>query len=143
MKAPCAGMQGKMLPSVTTEDNGDVLTVVEGAWDKATPSGGGGGNFVVNFELQQDEETVTADKTFSQIDDAFNAGSVIIGYINDTNGAAIVAPIITHTDDLYVFECVNITENDTLHTLIITKDIIKFEGDEIRYEFNSWSIPLQ
>ena len=34
MKAPCAGMQGKMLPSVTEEDNGDVLTVVDGEWQK-------------------------------------------------------------------------------------------------------------
>lgn len=28
------------LPSVTADDNGDVLTVVDGAWDKAAPSGG-------------------------------------------------------------------------------------------------------
>lgn len=29
------------LPAVTATDNGDVLTVVEGAWAKAVPSGGG------------------------------------------------------------------------------------------------------
>lgn len=29
---------GSSLPDVTTEDNGDVLTVVEGAWTKAAPS---------------------------------------------------------------------------------------------------------
>jgi hypothetical protein len=30
----------RSLPEVTSSDNGDVLTVVEGAWAKATPSGG-------------------------------------------------------------------------------------------------------
>lgn len=30
----------KELPAVSAEDNGDVLTVVEGAWAKAAPSGG-------------------------------------------------------------------------------------------------------
>ena len=30
---------GSSLPAVTSEDNGDVLTVVDGAWDKAAPSG--------------------------------------------------------------------------------------------------------
>ena len=44
---------GSGLPEVTTDDNGDVLTVVEGQWAKATPSGGGsGGGLVVNFTLE-------------------------------------------------------------------------------------------
>ena len=33
---------GSSLPEVSADDNGDVLTVVEGEWAKATPSGGGG-----------------------------------------------------------------------------------------------------
>ena len=32
---------GDSLPEVDASDNGDVLTVVNGQWDKATPSGGG------------------------------------------------------------------------------------------------------
>ena len=32
--------QGADLPPVTEDDNGDVLTVVDGVWDKAAPSGG-------------------------------------------------------------------------------------------------------
>lgn len=34
------GGGGSSLPPVTAEDNGDVLTVVNGAWAKAAPSGG-------------------------------------------------------------------------------------------------------
>ena len=34
---------GSSLPDVTAEDNGKVLTVVNGAWDKSTASGGSGG----------------------------------------------------------------------------------------------------
>lgn len=36
------GGGGSSLPEVSAADNGDVLTVVEGAWAKAAPSGGGG-----------------------------------------------------------------------------------------------------
>ena len=36
-KAGSGGGSGSALPAVTSDDNGDVLTVVEGAWAKATP----------------------------------------------------------------------------------------------------------
>ena len=36
---------GNSLPKVTASDNGDVLTVVEGAWAKATPSAGYSPNY--------------------------------------------------------------------------------------------------
>ena len=36
-----ASQGGGGLPAVTSDDNGDVLTVVSGAWAKAQPSGGG------------------------------------------------------------------------------------------------------
>lgn len=49
-----AGTQGKELPAVTSEDNGDVLTVVEGAWAKAAPSGGGGESNVILLEVSND-----------------------------------------------------------------------------------------
>lgn len=41
-----SGGGGSSLPTVTSDDNGDVLTVVEGAWAKDAPSGG---EFVVEF----------------------------------------------------------------------------------------------
>lgn len=39
--AAIATKAGSGLPAVSATDNGDVLTVVEGAWAKAEPSGGG------------------------------------------------------------------------------------------------------
>ena len=46
------------LPSVTADDNGDVLTVVEGAWAKATPSGGSVdfADLIAMIELSNDIE---------------------------------------------------------------------------------------
>ena len=61
------GGGGSSLPAVTSEDNGDVLTVVNGAWDKAAPSGG-----VMIIHL--DMGTGVADKTWQQVHDALAAG---------------------------------------------------------------------
>lgn len=45
------------LPAVTAEDNGDVLTVVEGAWANAAPSGGGGGVFIAHAAPDETDPT--------------------------------------------------------------------------------------
>lgn len=58
------------LPDVTAADNGDVLTVVNGAWDKATPSGGD--IFTVNFNTQNGQY----DRTWQEIYDAIAAGKI-------------------------------------------------------------------
>lgn len=61
------------LPAVTSEDNGDILTVVNGAWAKAVPSGGNN-DFVVTYTLG---DTIIADKTFAEIKAAYEAGKNI------------------------------------------------------------------
>ena len=40
---------GSNLPEVTSDDNGDVLTVVDGAWAKAEPGGGGARIVKIDF----------------------------------------------------------------------------------------------
>ena len=63
---------GSGLPEVTAEDNGDVLTVVEGAWAKAEPSGGGGALLVgVSSEEIDNGTRYTLDKTAREIISAF------------------------------------------------------------------------
>ena len=62
---------GSDLPEVTAEDNGDVLTVVDGAWAKATSSGGGALIVEITEETTNDGITFTANKTAREIIDTF------------------------------------------------------------------------
>lgn len=83
-----AGSQGKELPDVTAEDNGDVLTVVDGAWGKAEPSGGGGGVLVATYTYDESTGTWSCDKTLSQILDAIASGVNVMAKLGDTLFAA-------------------------------------------------------
>ena len=74
------------LPAVSAADNGDVLTVVEGVWGKAAPSGGGGGGgaFYVTFNgdnpvgNEGEYTNVVADHTLEEAVAAYNAGQPVI-----------------------------------------------------------------
>ena len=74
--AKSGGGGGSGLPAVTSDDNGDVLTVVNGAWDKAAPSGGGSDIFVVTYT--DNSGTLTYDKTLAEIYTAIKAGKNVM-----------------------------------------------------------------
>jgi len=65
------------LPAVTADDNGDVLTVVEGAWAKAAPSGG----LVVTATT--DDGTTTLDQKWQDIYDAYASGKNVVILVGD------------------------------------------------------------
>lgn len=69
-----SGGGGDGLPAVTSDDNGDVLTVVEGAWAKAQPSGGVS-PLLCTPSLSG--SIFSLDKTFREIKEAFEAGAPI------------------------------------------------------------------
>ena len=80
-----SGGGGSDLPEVTADDNGDVLTVVEGAWSKATPSGSG--VLVVTAieiidgakgETKSFAVTYRLDKTAGEIYSAAQTGMVVM-----------------------------------------------------------------
>lgn len=64
------GGGGSSLPAVTASDNGSVLAVVDGAWDKATPSNA----LLVHASDADFLATTTLDKTFAEIADAIDSG---------------------------------------------------------------------
>lgn len=73
---------GSDLPAVSSDDNGDILAVVEGAWAKVTPSSE---VLVVPYAITIDEEThnpsATTDVAYSDILAAINANKAIIANV--------------------------------------------------------------
>jgi hypothetical protein len=62
---------GSALPAVTSDDNGKMLTVVDGAWAAAD------NRFVVTCTPTAQDYSGTMDKTPSEIDEAWNSGKSI------------------------------------------------------------------
>ena len=79
-----------ILPAVTASDNGDVLTVVNGAWDKAAPGGGGASALVA--EVLIEEATEYLDKTWQEIVDAMPLAYV---YYNGEGGYSYCPVVAT------------------------------------------------
>lgn len=74
---------GSSLPEVTSDDNGDVLTVVEGAWAKAAPSGGAM-LVTLTYDTVADDGTYTADKSYADIHAALASGSVVVATLAES-----------------------------------------------------------
>lgn len=101
------------LPKTTTDDNDMVLTVVNGKWDKAAVSGGGASIFNITFSTNDDGETFTVDKTYSEILAAYNAGNIIRSTIPDTSivTGKTVSNIVFESDNSFSFNFFNFAVN--------------------------------
>lgn len=82
---------GTGLPAVTSDDNGMVLTVVEGVWDKA--AGSGVNALVVGVDI----ETRTLNKTWNEINDAF-PNAYVISNLDDSVLKSQIIEVISNTN---------------------------------------------
>jgi len=73
------------LPAVTSDDNGDVLTVVEGAWAKAEPSGGSQ-NILIITGTYSDSTLIDLSMTYSEIQAARQNGAFIFIDVYNVGG---------------------------------------------------------
>ena len=111
------------LPSVSASDNGDVLTVVEGAWAKASPT-----TLVIPVEYNNETDYLTSSKTFKEIQDAISAECVC--YFCEHNQDQT-----QHTETLYLILAANYVNNEyivetlTVNVLTHTPLVLTFIAD--------------
>ena len=86
---------GGNLPAVTSDENGDVLTVVDGKWAKAAPSGGGA--LVCNVNMQ----TLALDKTWQKIHDSAFA-LIVIQTAENSISRIVVSETTAENGEFYV-----------------------------------------
>lgn len=103
------GGGGSDLPAVSAADNGDVLTVVNGAWDKAAP-GGGGGVLVVRGNP---DNLTTLDKTYNEIFTALSAGTPVMYHESGEDYTQMMWVVYVGEDDgtysVYIWDTYNST----------------------------------
>ena len=94
------------LPETTSSDNGDVLKVVNGEWEKAAESATSG--MIVTFTASGG--TYSADKTLSEITEAWTSTKNVIGYNSETG---YVLPCVLANSELAIFSATALTAAST------------------------------
>lgn len=153
-KAPSGGGGGSSLPSVTTSDNGDVLTVVAGKWEKAEPveelpevsasdngdvltvvegawakaAAPSGNALLVTFTASGG--VYSADKTLAEINDAWATNKNILGYNAETG---YVMPCVLVNQSVALFSAVALISANTFAGMAmqITADSVTYEQETL------------
>ncbi len=132
------------LPAVTSADNGKVLTVSEGAWDKAMPVSD---VFTAVFSgitdvSQSQSSDITCDKTAAEIYDAFAAGKYVQAKINGyilpltyANNSTLDYSLdfsgicnSTATSGIYLVACLIFDVSDSTPTIQYCADALDLSG---------------
>lgn len=97
------GLGQTELPPVNSDDNGKVLGVNNGAWDKVdAPSGGGSDTLFAHFTLSG--ESVVCDCTVSEVNEAIEAGKEVVGvFTNNRASLSGVKKYIIYGDEYILY----------------------------------------
>ena len=94
---------GEKLPKVTNEDNGKILAVTEGVWDKVEPNGGN--ESVVTFSISYDPldyNNYICDKTYDELATAIRAKKILLGCFYTDSTYYTFTHINASSDDGYI-----------------------------------------
>lgn len=122
------GGGGSDLPEVTDADNGDVLTVVDGEWSKAAPTGGGGGRVVLYPVLESGEYVAydpAEDDTLPESEEGWNVGSAQTYCLSLENGGEA----LTYSELSEIFKNNALICVDDGGSPFLPKIIMSFEGN--------------
>lgn len=106
--AELAGLKGLgiELPTVTSSDNGKVLTVTNGQWDVGEGGGTTTPTMFVTFTVTNQyssDQVLTADKTFDEVFQAVNDGKTVVAKLLYMNGDEVIGSNllnqVTYTGD--------------------------------------------
>lgn len=96
-----AEQSGSSLPDYSQANDGDVLSIENGAPAWKDPSGGGGGDGGV-FVVEMDAQTSTLNKTWQEIYDAMASGKAAYIHVAVSGVVAMLSPIILINSQGYV-----------------------------------------
>lgn len=153
------GGGGSSLPEVTSDDNGKVLTVVNGAWDKANASGGGGDVFVINgtvnglpqIDTGSANDIELADLNVSELNASVNNNERMVfklvdsSFYNQTTVVELNNISEVFEDGYYLFTALTfVLINDRMYEIIqlnYNKDALEYyDSTVVRYSIGPRSI---
>lgn len=120
------GGSGSSLPSVSAADNGDVLTVVSGAWAKAEPPT----NEPLLVTFTASGGTYSSDKTLAELNTAWATSKNILGYNSETG---YILPCVLVNSSVAIFSSVALIAANTFAgmALQVTADSVTYEQETL------------
>lgn len=98
----------KLLPTVTSSDNGKILAVVNGGWQATNNL-----NRILRVRFVQENTVWTADETFANILAVYNAGGLVYFEFPGRELPSCIAYAVTSNDTITAFEGLRINVTDT------------------------------